>query len=125
MAITVTMMSKMARHAPTSRARVIFMSHLWPMYQKSSPTRQLIHTKHTLTYTNISRTGGEKHNVCVCVCVLLPAYWKLVWVVCADAVVVAVVRVADRGAAVVCRAGLGHTLITCWALKQPVTHTAL
>lgn len=41
MPITVTMTSKMARHAPTSRARVIFTSHFCPMNQKSSPTRQL------------------------------------------------------------------------------------
>lgn len=31
----------------------------------------------------------------------LPANRKLAWVVCADAVMVAVVRMADRGAAVV------------------------
>lgn len=31
----------------------------------------------------------------------LPTNWKLAWVVCADAVMVAVVRVADRGAAVI------------------------
>lgn len=41
MPITVTMTSKMATHAPTSRARVILRSHLCPMYQKSVPTRQL------------------------------------------------------------------------------------
>ena len=63
--------------------------------------------------------------VCVCVCVFWPADWKLARVVCADAVVVAVVKVADRRTAVVWRAGPGHTVVACWALQQPVTHFTL
>lgn len=35
------------------------------------------------------------------ICVLLPANWKLARVVCTDAVVVAVVKVADRRTAIV------------------------
>lgn len=34
-------------------------------------------------------------------CGVLPTHWKLAWVVRADAVMVAVVRMADGGAAVV------------------------
>ncbi len=36
-----------------------------------------------------------------CLYVFLPANWKLARMVCADAVVVTVVKVADRGAAIV------------------------
>lgn len=61
------MTSKTARHAPTSRARVILTSHLWPMYQKSSPTRQLIH-RGTVTGAGISWTDKEIRN-CACKCV--------------------------------------------------------
>lgn len=43
----------------------------------------------------------------------------------ADAMVVAVVKVAVRRTAVVRRTRLGHTLVTRWALKQPVTHIGL
>lgn len=45
--------------------------------------------------------------------------------VCADAMVVAVVKVAVRRTAVVRRTRLGRTLVTRWALKQPVTHIGL
>lgn len=72
-------------------------------------------------------TFSEMENECTSrrVCVFWPADWKLARVVCADAVVVAVVRVADRRTAVVCRAGPGHTVVACWALQQPVTHFTL
>ena len=57
-------------------------------------------------------------NIHASVCVMfLPANWKLAWVVCADAMVVAVVKVADRGTAIVCNARLGHTFVACWALQ--------
>lgn len=58
-------------------------------------------------------------------CEFLLANWKLGLVVCADAMVVAVVKVAVRRTAVVRRTRLGHTLVTRWALKQPVTHIGL
>lgn len=45
--------------------------------------------------------GGHKNIVHGHRCVILPANRKVAWVVCADAVMVAVVRMAERGAAVV------------------------
>lgn len=56
---------------------------------------------------------------------LLPANGTLAWVVCADAVVVAVVKMADRRAAVVGSVRLGHTIMTCWTLQYPLTHIRL
>lgn len=48
---------------------------------------------------------------------MLPADGKLIWMVCADAMVVAVVKVADRGAAVVCCARLRPTFVAFRALQ--------
>lgn len=68
---------------------------------------------------------GYEGEVCLCPCVFLLADWELAWVVSTDAVVVAVVRVADRGTAVVRSARLRQTFIASWALQQPVTHITL
>lgn len=55
----------------------------------------------------------------------VPANWKLAWMVCADAMVVAVIKVAGGGTAVVGSAGLGDTFVPRWALQQPVAHITL
>lgn len=96
----------MARHAPTSRARVILTSHFWPMNQKSSPTRQLktqtaTTKKHLLTQSSPGWKDRYQTGVQACLCVLLLANWRLVHVMCTDAVVVTVVKVADRGTTIV------------------------
>lgn len=56
---------------------------------------------------------------------LLPANGTLAWVVCADAVVVAVVKMADRRAAIVGSVRLGHTIMTRRTLQYPLTHICL
>lgn len=68
MPIAVTMTSKMATHAPTSRARVILRSHLCPMYQKSVPTRQLRSKQKSLStlHSKAFLQCTEKHHTRVC-----------------------------------------------------------
>lgn len=56
---------------------------------------------------------------------LLPANRKRAWVVCADAVMVAVVRMAEGGAAVVRSSGLWRAAVTCLALQQPLADVSL
>ena len=60
----------MARHAPTSRARVILTSHLRPMYQKSSPTRQLVHKQEEGLHAQHFLRDGKRVYEQVSVCVL-------------------------------------------------------
>lgn len=73
--------------------------------------------KHLLAQSSPRWTERYKISVQACLCVFLPANWKLARVVCTDAVVVAVVKVADRRTAIVPSARLGHTLVTVLALQ--------
>lgn len=62
------MTSKIATHAPTSRARVILRSHLCPMYQKSFPTRQLRCKQHTAVHSKAFLQKAVKHHTWACLC---------------------------------------------------------
>lgn len=55
----------------------------------------------------------------------LPTDWKLAWVVRADAMMVAVVGVADRGAAVVWSSRPRDAVVACSALQQPLADVGL